>query len=183
MLVFTSTIIANFERKAKALPTSQTQTSQAQNIMANDTSKNGLGSVFVVGVWAAFVSVSWWLKGWRTHGWQERDEPKPSTGCKDYVLIEETHAGPTDTFMFRIKFEGDKAELKLLWLQTWSGGICSPDDTDIAAAKIIVAKLKQVAKENNVKTIRAGIFLGQESMYEACGFKRDAGHLRFVLHV
>ncbi len=132
----------NFERKAKALPTSQTQTSQAQNIMVNDMSKNGLGSVFVVGVWATFVGVSWWLKGWRTHVWQERDEPEPSTGCHDYVWIEETHAGPTEKAMFRIKFEGDEAKLKLLCLlPTWSGGICSPDDTDIEAAKIIVAKL------------------------------------------
>lgn len=84
--------------------------------------------------------------------------------------------------MFRIRFEGDRAQLTLLWLPTWSGGICSPDDTDIEAAKTIVDKLKTVAKANNIKTIRAGIPLGQESMYEACGFKRDAGHLRFVLH-
>lgn len=144
--------------------------------------KNVMG-VFVVGVWAAFFGVSWWLKGWcrtaTTPGWRERDEPKPSTGCRDYVYLD----GSTEKLMFRIKFEGDKAELKLLWLPTWSGGICSPDDTDVKAAKIIVDELKQVAKQNNVKTVRAGISTGQERMYEACGFKRDAGHLRVVLHV
>lgn len=64
----------------------------------------------------------------------------------------------------------------------WSGGICSPDAQDTQTARILVDKLKTVAEASNIKTVRAGIPMGRESMYEACGFMRDAVHLRVVLH-
>lgn len=107
---------------------------------------------------------------------------------RDYVLYQETRwlglvVARNEVGMFRLKVaRDDQAELALLYLKKWAGDMCSPDDADIEAARILVDKLKTVAKANNIKTIRAGIPLGQESMYEACGFKRDAGHLRFVLH-
>ena len=107
---------------------------------------------------------------------------------RDYVLYKETRllglpVKRNEVGMFRLKVaRDDQAELALLYLKKWAGDMCKPDDADIEAAKILVDKLKTVAKANNIKTIRAGIPLGQEGLYEACGFKRDAGHLRFVLH-
>ena len=121
-----------------------------------------------------------------TSVWHDRDEPEPSEGGRDYILYEERQEGldvvRTEKGMFRLKIDPNnpnEAELNLLYLPTWSGSMTSPDANDINTAKILVDKLTQVAKQNQVDIVRVGIAQGQSEMYEKCGFQRDKGYLRF----
>jgi hypothetical protein len=119
--------------------------------------------------------------------WEE-EEKFGESGGRDYICVEERRLLSLllkryEKGMFRLKCSGNTAQCMCFDLTPWHGGICSPNERDTATAKIMVDKMRQVAKQQNVKTIKAGVAFGQVPMFVECGFQQDKQHLRVVLHV